>query len=153
VDYYLHTASRFIINQLLERGVTHLIIGKNEGWKQKIAIGKKNNQSFTFIPHARFIQQLEYKAKLVGIKVSLTEESYTSKCSFLDMEPIKKQEKYLGKRSKRGLFKAANGKKYNADLNGALNIIRKVVGDSAFSSGKLIERLVVSPVRFTPYKA
>ena len=148
-----HTASRFIIDQLLERGVTHLIIGKNEGWKQKIAIGKKNNQSFTFIPLAKFIEQLEYKAKLVGIKVSLTEESYTSKCSFLDMESLKKQEKYLGKRSKRGLFKAANGKKYNADLNGALNIIRKVVGDSAFSSGKLIERLVRSPSKVHPLQS
>jgi transposase len=95
---------------------------------------------------------LEYKAQLAGIKVTVTEESYTSKCSFLDFEPIKKQTEYLGKRVKRGLFEASNGKKYNADLNGSLNILRKVVGDSIFDE-KLIERLVVSPVRVKPYKA
>jgi IS605 OrfB family transposase len=152
VDYYLHTASRFIINQLVNQGAGHLIIGKNDNWKQKLNLGKKINQSFTNIPHARFIQQLEYKAQLVGIKVTTTEESYTSKCSFLDFEPIKKQEKYLGKRVKRGLFKSASGKAYSADLNGALNIMRKVVGDS-IKDRNSIERLVVSPLRFKPYKA
>ncbi|AFZ43045.1 transposase, IS605 OrfB family [Halothece sp. PCC 7418] len=152
MDYYLHTASRFIIDKLLERGVTHLIIGKNENWKQSIGIGKRNNQNFTQVPHARLIDQLTYKAKLVGIKVTITEESYTSKCSFLDLEPIKKHSSYKGRRVKRGLFKSSLGKKINADLNGALNIMRKVVGDSVFD-GKPIERLVVSPVRFKPYKA
>jgi IS605 OrfB family transposase len=97
VDYYLHTASRFIINQLVSQNITHLIIGKNENWKQKINLGSKTNQIFTNIPHGRFIQQLEYKAKLVGIKVQITTESYTSKCSFLDFEPIKKHGQYLGK--------------------------------------------------------
>jgi IS605 OrfB family transposase len=152
MDYYLHTSSRFIIDQLVSQDVKHLIIGKNDNWKQNLNLGKRTNQSFTSIPHARFIQQLEYKAQLAGIKVTVTEESYTSKCSFLDFEPIKKQSSYLGKRVKRGLFRASNGRKYNADLNGSLNILRKVVGDSVFD-GKLIERLVVSPVRVKPYKA
>lgn len=152
VDHYLHTSSRFIINKLLERGVTHLVIGKNENWKQGINIGKRNNQNFVCVPHARFIQQLIYKAVMAGIKVTLIEESYTSKCSFLDFEAIQKQAKYLGRRVKRGLFKASNGKRYNADLNGSLNILRKAVGDSIFD-GKPIERLVVSPVRFKPYKS
>jgi IS605 OrfB family transposase len=152
MDYYLHTSSRFIIDQLVSQDVKHLIIGKNDNWKQNLNLGKRTNQSFTSIPHARFIQQLEYKAQLAGIKVTVTEESYTSKCSFLDLEPIKKQSSYLGKRVKRGLFRASNGRKYNADLNGSLNILRKVVGDSVFD-GKLIERLVVSPVRVKPYKA
>lgn len=152
MDYYLHTSSRFVIDQLIKQDVKHLIIGKNDNWKQNLNLGKGTNQSFTAIPHARFIQQLEYKAQLVGIKVTVTEESYTSKCSFLDLEPLKKQIKYLGTRVKRGLFRDSNGKKYNADLNGSLNILRKVVGNSVFD-GKLIERLVVSPVRFKPYKA
>lgn len=152
VDYYLHTASRFIINHLVSQNITHLIIGKNENWKQNINLGSKTNQSFTNIPHAKFIQQLEYKAKLVGIKVQITEESYTSKCSFLDFEPIKKHERYLGKRIKRGLFRSKSGKTYSADLNGSLNILRKAVGDSIFDRNS-IERLVVSPVRFTPYQA
>jgi IS605 OrfB family transposase len=152
MDYYLHTSSRFIIDRLVSQDVKHLIIGKNDNWKQNLNLGKRTNQSFTSLPHARFIQQLEYKAQLAGIKVTIVQESYTSKCSFLDLEPIKKQVDYLGKRVKRGLFKASNGKKYNADLNGSLNILRKVVGDSVFD-GELIERLVVSPVRVKPYKA
>lgn len=152
VDYYLHTASRFIINQLVSQKITHLIIGKNENWKQSINLGSQTNQNFTSIPHARFIQQLEYKAKLVGIKVQINEESYTSKCSFLDFEPIKKHEQYLGKRIKRGLFRSKSGQTYSADLNGSLNILRKVVGDSIFDRNSIV-RLVVSPVRFTPYQA
>ena len=97
-------------------------------------MGKRNNQNFVQIPHARFIDMLTYKAKLVGIKVIITEESYTSKCSFLDMESIEKHEQYAGKREKRGLFRASNGKKYNADVNGSYNIIRKVAPD-AFVQG------------------
>ena len=88
----------------------------------------------------------------VTTKVQITEESYTSKCSFLDFEPIKKHEQYLGNRVKRGLFKSKLGKTYSADLNGSLNILRKVVGDSIFDRNS-IERLVVSPVRFRPYQA
>jgi len=152
VDYYLHTTSRFIVNQLVKQNITHLIIGKNENWKQNINLGSKTNQNFTNIPHARLIQQIEYKAKLMGIKVQIDEESYTSKCSFLDFEPIKKHEQYLGKRIKRGLFRSKSGKIYSADLNGSLNILRKAVGDSIFDRNS-VERLVVSPVRFKPYQA
>jgi len=78
-------------------------------------------------------------------------EAYTSKCSFLDLEPIKKQINYLGKRIRRGLFKASNGRVYGADQNGSLNIIRNAVGDSLFL-GQPIMRLVVSPVRVKPYQ-
>jgi putative transposase len=62
--------------------------------------------------------------------VELTEESYTSKCDALALETIQKQESYLGKRVKRGLFKSSVGKIINADINGAINIARKVIGDS-----------------------
>jgi putative transposase len=89
---------------------------------------------------------------LAGIKVQTNEESYTSKCSFLYFEPIKKHEHYLGKRINRGLFRSQSGKIYSADLNGSLNILRKVAGDSIFD-GNSVERLVVSPVRFRPYQA
>ena len=152
VDYYLHTASRFIVNRLVSHQITHLIIGKNDNWKQSVNLGCKTNQSFTSIPHAKFIEQLIYKCQLVGIQVQTVNESYTSKCSFLDLEPIKKHEIYNGKRVHRGLFKSSSGKTYNCDINGSLNCIRKVVGDSLFK-GKPIERLVVSPVRIKPYKA
>lgn len=152
MDYYIHAASRFIVNKLVERGVSHLIVGKNEGWKQNIKIGTRNNQHFVSIPHSKFINQLIYKCELVGIKVTTSEESYTSKCSFLDMEPIAKHSKYQGNRVKRGLFKSSQGMRINADLNASLNILRKVVGDSVFNRDS-VERLVVSPIRFKPYKA
>jgi len=97
-------------------------------------MGKRNNQNFVQVPHARFIDMLTYKAQLAGIAVVLTEESYTSKCSFLDMEPIKKHEQYMGKRVKRGLCRSASGKTYNADVNGAYNILRKVAPD-VFAQG------------------
>jgi len=68
----------------VENNIKTLVIGKNENWKQGINIGKVNNQNFTSVPHARFIKMLSYKAELVGIKVIITEESYTSVASFLD---------------------------------------------------------------------
>lgn len=134
VAYYLHTASRAIINLLLQEGIGTLVIGKNMGWKQEANMGKKNNQSFVFIPHARFIAMLTYKAELVGIRVVTIEESHTSKCSFLDLEPIGHHDHYLGKRVKRGLFVASNGQAINADINGSYNILRRFAPD-AFAQG------------------
>ena len=88
-------------------------------------------------------EMLTYKCELVGIQVITNNESHTSKCSFLDNEPICRQEHYAGKRVKRGLFRSATGKLINADLNGALNIIRKVI-PAAFSEG--IEGAAVHPL-------
>jgi putative transposase len=143
IDHYLHTASRRMIDLLLVEGIGTLVIGKNPNWKQECNIGKRNNQNFVNIPHARFIDMLSYKAKLVGIAVMVTEESYTSKCSFLDMEPIGKHEQYMGKRVKRGLFRSADGRHINADVNGSYNMIRKVAPD-AFEQGS--RGCVVHPV-------
>ena len=128
VKDYLHKSSRYIINHLVSNQINTLVIGLNKGWKQEINIGKKNNQKFVQIPHSRFIEMLVYKAKLEGIRVIVTEEAYTSKCSFMDNEDIKRQEVYKGRRVKRGLFKSPKGV-INADLNGALNILRKVIGE------------------------
>jgi IS605 OrfB family transposase len=125
VTSYLHTASRAIIDLLVREGMGTLVIGKNDGWKQEANRGKKNNQSFIFIPHARFIELLQYKAALVGIQVITIEESHTSKCSFLDLEPIGHQDHYVGKRVKRGLFAAGTGQLINADINGSYNILRR----------------------------
>ena len=132
IDDYMHKASRFVMNYCLEHKIGHIVIGKNDGWKQSINIGKRNNQNFVFIPFDKLIQQIQYKAKLVGIVVTTEEESYTSKCSALDLEEIGKHEDhaYAGKRVKRGLFKTALGILINADVNGALNILRKVIGDN-----------------------
>jgi putative transposase len=145
VNAYLHLASRRIIETLLKHRIGTLIIGKNDGWKQEISLGKRNNQNFVPIPHARFIEMLTYKARLVGIAIIPTEESYTSKCSFLDEEVIGRHEHYLGKRVHRGLFVASDGRRINADVNGSYNIMRKVI-PNAFGQGNGIEGVVVHPV-------
>ena len=85
------------------------------------------------MPFARLAGYLRYKCEMIGIKFIMHEESYTSKCDALALEPIGKHETYLGRRVKRGLFHSSTGKMINADQNGALNILRKVVGDSEFS--------------------
>lgn len=150
LDYYLHKSSKQVIDYLKQNNITNLVIGKNDNWKQNINIGKKNNQNFTNVPHAKFIEILTYKAQKEGIRVVITEESYTSKTSFLDNELPKKHSNYAGKRVKRGLFKSSRGIKINADLNGALQILTKVVGNFTkdFSENS-ISRLVVSPVRLS----
>ncbi len=133
IDALLHLASRYLIDLLVREGIGQLVIGKNDGWKQEVNLGKRTNQNFVNIPHARFIQMLVYKAQLVGIQVHIIQEAYTSKCSFLDQEPIAKHETYLGKRVHRGLFRACTGQSINADLNGAYNILR-LVAPAAFDA-------------------
>ena len=120
------------MNHLVSNGVSTVVIGHNKNWKQDINIGKANNQKFVQIPFCKFINMVKYKAQLNGIDVIQREESYTSKCSFLDNEEICKHEQYVGKRVKRGLFKSHDGRLINADLNGALNILRKEI-PNAFS--------------------
>lgn len=122
---YLHKASRILVNHVVSNGINTIIIGHNKCWKQEINIGKRNNQNFVSIPFNMFISMISYKATLEGINVKIVEESYTSKCSFLDNERICKHESYKGRRTKRGLFKTSFGKTINADINGAFNIIRK----------------------------
>ena len=122
---YLHKVSLTIVNYLVSNQVSVLIVGKNIGWKQNTTMGKKNNQNFVQIPFARFIQMLTYKCALKGIKVFTINESHTSKCSFIDNEPIHHQDNYVGKRINRDLFKTANGLVINADVNGSYNIMRR----------------------------
>src|SRR5260221_1700491 len=88
VNYYLHAASKGIIDFLVKEGVGTIIVGKNPLWKQEAGMGRRNNQNFLAIPHARFIDMLTYKASLVGIQVEVQEESYPSQASFLDLDPI-----------------------------------------------------------------
>lgn len=143
IEDYMHKASRYIVNQLVSKGINTLIIGKNDGWKQDINIGKVNNQKFVQIPFESLISKLQYKCSLVGINVELVNESYTSKCSFLDGETIEKHEEYVGKRIHRGLFRSAKGTLINADVNGSYNILRKSK-PKAFVDG--VEGVVVHPV-------
>ena len=137
INAYLHTASRRLIDLLVTEGIGTLVIGKNPLWKQEIEIGKQNNQTFVQIPHARFIEMVQYKAKLVGIQVIIVEESYTSKASFLDRDPLftydpKRSTKshFSGKREKRGLYRASDGRRIHADINGSNNVLRKAFPNS-----------------------
>jgi putative transposase len=122
---YFHKISRRIIEHCVINDIGTVVIGYNPDWKQKCQIGKKNTQNFVTIPYFKLIQQLEYKAEEQGIAVIKQEESYSSKCSFLDREPIEHHDKYVGKRISRGLFKTKNGTIINADVNGAYNILKK----------------------------
>lgn len=150
IEDVFHKISRKIVNLLIDSKRTKLIVGYNKGWKQNVNMGKKNNQKFTQIPFARLVSYLEYKCELVGIEIVIHEESYTSKCDSLAFEKIGKHENYLGRRRKRGLFQSSVGKLINADVNGALNIMRKVVGDSCESIRRIIDRgLLFNPVRIT----
>ena len=135
---YLHKATKCIVNHLVSNSINSLVIGNNKEWKQEINIGRVNNQNFVNIPHTRFIEMMEYKCLLQGINVITNEESYTSKCSFLDNESVKKHEHYKGKRIKRGLFRSGNGTLINADVNGSLNILKKAV-INAFDKVNVIE--------------
>jgi putative transposase len=153
IDHEMHTASRRIIDLLVAEGIGALVIGKNALWKQAANLGRRGNQNFVSIPHARFISMLTYKAELVGIRVIVTEESYTSKASFLDGDSLpvygaqcQELPVFSGKRVKRGLYRAAGGITIHADVNGAYNIIRKVAPE-AFTQGS--RGCVVHPVRLT----
>ncbi|MBV9019190.1 MAG: transposase [Ktedonobacteraceae bacterium] len=159
ITHYMHTASKGIVDLLVKEGIGTLVIGKNDGWKQEVTLGKRTNQHFVQIPHARLIAMLTYKAELVGIRVVVTEESYTSQASLLDLDPLPvrtksgEQHTFSGKRVKRGLYRAADGRVLNADINGAGNTMRKVAPDAFGSKGVedgkgMLASLVVHPVRF-----
>jgi putative transposase len=152
IDHYLHTASRRIIDLLVVEGIGTLVIGQNPLWKQEANMGKRNNQNFVSVPHARFIAMLIYKAELVGIQVRITEESYTSQASFFDADPLPvygtadRVPAFSGRRVKRGLNRAANGRRINADVNSAYTALGKVLPDS-FGQG--IAGTAVCPVRLS----
>ena len=152
IKHYMHHVSKLIIELCKDNDIGIIVIGKNDNWKQECNMKKPNNQNFVCIPFSMLIKQIEYKAKLVGINVVFTEESYTSKCSFLDLEEMKHHDKYQGRRIKRGLFKSYVSKKLiNADTNGSYNIMRKVFPNFWKEYG--IEGFVVSPTLCTPCKA
>lgn len=146
INDYLHKTTKIFVNYLVSKEINNVVIGYNKEWKQGINIGRVNNQNFVGIPYYKLLNMLTYKCEMEGISVIVTEESYTSKCSFLDDEDIYKHEEYAGKRIKRGLYKASDGRLINADVNGALNILKKVIGKFEYDSIKVCSTpLVVTP--------
>ena len=156
IEAYFHKTSNLVIEtaQFMELG--HIVIGKNIGWKDEVDMGKKNNQNFVSIPFEKLFAQIKYKAELLGITVEFVEESYTSKSSFLNSDPIPCYEKekgvkarhiFSGYRESRGMYKIRGKKiRINADVNGSYNIIRKAA-PNAFIDG--VEGFAVIPVKVT----
>lgn len=141
---YLHKTSRFIVNYAKQHSVSIIVIGHNKEWKQHSVLSKQVNQHFVQIPFNTLIQQIQYKAEEFGIKVILTEESYTSGTSFLDNEQPIKENYDKKRRVKRGLFKSNSGKLINADVNGAFQILKKAF-PNAYADG--IEAVAFQPVK------
>jgi putative transposase len=144
VMHYLHTASRRIIELLVTEGIGTLVLGKNPFWKTRVELGKKHNQEFVQIPHATFLELLTYKAESVGMRVMVTEESYTSQASFLDLDvlpsynptqgaDLEDKPRFSGRRDGRW-YRVKGRAPIHADVNGSYNIGRKVF-PTAFGPG------------------
>ena len=156
MNRFAHEVSKRIVDFALSHGLNTIIIGKNKGQKQRSRMNKRNNQNFIGIPHQTMINLIKYKANLAGIVVIQHSEAYTSQTSFLDKEePIRENGDQVRKRKglslakrrlKRGLYQADTGQKINADVNGALQIIKKVV-PNAFADG--IAGIGLCPVKWS----
>lgn len=132
---YLHKLSRWIVDWYVNHEIGQIIVGRNHNWKQKINIGKRNNQNFVLIPFTKLINQVAYKAEEKGITLKEQEESHTSKCSFLDNESIEHHDSYAGKRITRSIFRTARGILIHADVNARYNIMRKAIPDAVDGGG------------------
>ena len=132
VNDYMNKAARMIIDYCINNDIGTLIAGYNVTFQRNSHIGKQNNQNFVNIPYGRLRDKLAYMCELNGITYVEQEEFYTSKASFWDKDNIPvynndnpKEYEFSGNRVHRGLYETANGKTFNADINGALNIMRK----------------------------
>jgi putative transposase len=162
LENYFHHTSKYIIDLCLAHNIGTIIIGRNQGQKQRINLGRRNNQAFGSVPFAKLIQKIQYKAALKGIRVIFTEESYTSQASYLDGDvmpvwarplagrPPSPLPTFSGRRIKRGLYRTADGTLINADVNAAANIGRKVIGiagDSRLDRSLVTRPVVINPLR------
>ena len=141
INGYFNNIVNELINLYKDKEV--FIIGYNPNWKSNVNLGSKNNRNFYQIPYKRLIFKLDQSLKLINKKLIITKESYTSKCDALALEEINYHENYLGNRSKRGLFYSSINKLINADLNGAINIMRKkinlteVIGNNLYNPTRI----------------
>lgn len=129
---YISKTAKLIVNYCVQNNIGTLVVGYNETFQRNVNIGRVNNQIFTNLPFGMLRQKLEYLCELENIQFVKQEESYTSKASFFDNDEIPVYNfdnpvdyEFSGKRVKRGLYQTKNGYKFNADINGALNILKK----------------------------
>ena len=132
VNDYMNKTARRVIDYCIINNIGTLVVGYNETFQRNSHIGKQNNQNFVNISYGQLRNKLEYLCKLNDIVFVKQEESYTSKSSFWDRDDLPvynadnpKEYMFSGRRLHRGLYKTASGKTINADVNGALNIMRK----------------------------
>ena len=132
MEDYVNKSCKYIVDYCLTNNISTIVCGINKGWQHNARLGKVCNQNFTQIPFYKMRENLKYRCELNGLGFVEQEESYTSQASFLDRDFIPEWDgnhhpeyKFSGKRVKRGLYKTQNGVYLNADVNGALNILRK----------------------------
>ncbi|WXG42464.1 MAG: transposase [Candidatus Freyarchaeum deiterrae] len=143
---FFHKLSRVIVEWCVGHDVGTIVVGYNGGgWKQSPRLGRRNNQNFVQIPFQKLLRQIRYKAEEAGITVLAREENHTSKCSFLDLEPVEHHKEYAGRRISRGMFRSNKGVVINADVNAAYNIIRKAFPEAFTADG--IEGVGLHPAR------
>jgi IS605 OrfB family transposase len=147
IDNYFNQIVSYLIKYCKNNNIDNLIIGYNELWKYEINLGKQVNQKFMMIPFYLLKRKIEDKCLDNIINFIFINESYTSKCSSLDLESVEKHDIYLGKRVKRGLFKTSKGVSINSDINGSINILRKVIGDEFIKKFQPVMDLMLNPVR------
>ncbi|NES85743.1 MAG: IS200/IS605 family element transposase accessory protein TnpB [Moorea sp. SIO1G6] len=150
----INKGARFIVNWCLRNEVSTIVFGWNQRNKDSINIGKRNNQNFVQIPTAKLKNRIEQLCIEHGIKFVETEESYTSKASFLDRDFLPtlggKPEgwKETGRRIRRGLYRSGKGELINSDCNGAANILRKVATQLEFSLAEVGRAVLNLPQRY-----
>ena len=155
----INKAARLIINHCVENNIGRIVFGWNKGNKNKIELGKKINSEFVPIPTAKLKDRIAQLAQEYGIKFIETEESYTSKASFLDGDYLPKYGerpkdwKLSGKRTSRGLYRTANYGCVNADCNGAANIIKKVSRKLGLNLSGLCRGVLTRPHRIKLWSA
>lgn len=143
----MRKTAKYVLDYCIKNNIGTIVVGHNKGWKQKINIGKRNNQNFVQVPFGYLMSILESKCQEYGLKYLETQESHTSKCSAIDNEPVKHHDQYVGKRIKRGLFKSKDGILINADVNGAINIARKSKVTGMQETANSIKGIVAFPKR------
>jgi len=147
---YLNKAVAGLADYAEEHRIETVYIGDSKGWKQDVELGDRNNQNFVQIPFNKFKQKLKHKLEEKGINFELVNEAHTSKCSFLDQEPVEHHEEYAGSRVERGLFRSSDATEINADVNAAANIARKATGkpnSELFCLDDGVESVVATPRR------
>ncbi|HDX9625321.1 TPA: transposase [Bacillus anthracis] len=129
---YIAQTVGLLFKKVKEFDIDTIVVGYNAGWKQNSHMGKKNNQKFVQILFHKLIAAIENKCIKEGIRFFKQEESYTSKASFLDKDPVpvwskddRTQYRFSGKRITRGLYQSKAGTCIHADINGALNTLQK----------------------------